>query len=97
MINNKLPLPVNQKAYILHSLLNRESLSEQDYKINGFRSRISNLRLDDGVNIQYTQKDFINEFGRKRKYHDHYIPEPDQEDAVKIYYKINKSTFEEVA
>ena len=90
MITTKLPTPLNQKAFILHTLLNKGPVSERDFNMNGFRSRISDLRLDYDLDIQHTLKDFTNEFGRKGKYREHFLSTDEYEKAIAAYYMMNK-------
>lgn len=82
--------PKNQKAVILKRLIEGEMISERDTVYNGFRTRISELRLDYGVPIRFNWKAFKNEFGHEGKFKVHYILSVDKEDCEKIYDKINK-------
>jgi hypothetical protein len=91
MTKTKLSMPLNQKAFVLHSLLNRPFISERDFNYNGFRSRLSDLRLDYGVQIDYRLIPFVNEFGRKRTYRQHFIKDANEEHAIIAYQKMNKS------
>lgn len=82
--------PKNQKAKLLRRLIMDEMISERDEKMNGFRTRISELRLDHGVPIRFNWKAFTNEFGHEGKYKVHYILTIDKELCEKIYQEINK-------
>jgi hypothetical protein len=59
--------PRNQKAVILKRLIEGEMISERDTVYNGFRTRISEPRIDYGVPIRFNWKPFVNEFGHARK------------------------------
>lgn len=85
-----LPMPVTQKAFILHSLLNRESISEQDFKMNSFRARISDLINDNGINVKNRWVPFVNTFGNKSQYKEHFIDEGEEINAITVYHIINK-------
>jgi hypothetical protein len=82
--------PRNQKALILKRLIDGEMISERDTVYNGFRTRISELRLDHNVPIRFNWKPFKNEFGHEGKYKVHYILSVDKELCEKIYETINK-------
>lgn len=81
--------PKNQLAEVLHGLLTRNEISERDYSLNGFRSRLSNLRKK-GLDIQSKWKDFTSKYGNPGKYKVHYLLSIDLEKAEKIYQEINK-------
>lgn len=80
----------NQLAAVLKRLLEEESLSERDCVFNGFRSRISDLRLKYGLDVRHTEVSFINQFGRESSYRKHYLLIIDKERALLVYEKINK-------
>jgi len=82
--------PKNQKAKLLKALIDGEMISERSVGWNGFRTRISELRLDHKVPIRFNWKPFTNEFGHEGKYKVHYILTIDQEKCIEIYEKINK-------
>jgi len=85
-----LPPPKNQTAYILHTLLNKETLSEQEIPMNGFRARISNLINDYGVQIDFQVKEFTNKFGRKCCYRERFIKKENRPAAIEAYQVVNK-------
>lgn len=80
----------NQLAAVLKMLIENESLSERQQKYNGFRGRISDLRLKHGLDVRFKECDFTNEFGRTSTYRKHYLLVIDKEKAVELYNKINK-------
>jgi len=85
----RLSPPKNQMAYILHTLLNKKTLSEQELSINGFRSRISDLITDYSVQIDFKIKTFTNRFGRKCFYRERFIKKENRQSAIEVYEKIN--------
>jgi len=89
MITTKLPLPTNDNAFVLHCLLNRLFTCERDLKMNGFRARISELRLEYNVTIGFKLTPFVNRFGKKKSYRDHFIDIIDEPFAVSVYDKVN--------
>lgn len=85
----RLSLPKNQKAFILHTLINKMSISEQDIPMNGFRARISELINEHGVDIQSEKIGFKNSFGHSSKYKRRFITKKGIDKAIKVYNKIN--------
>jgi hypothetical protein len=85
----RLSLPKNQKAFILHTLINKKFISEQDVPMNGFRARVSELINDHGVDIQSEMVAFKNTFGHSSKYKKRFIPKKGIDKAIKVYNKIN--------
>lgn len=81
-------LPVNQKAAVLHQLINTEGISERDLPFNGFRSRISDLNKS--IKIDYKEETFVNQFGRKSSYRRHFLQQEQIENAKKLFTEINK-------
>lgn len=80
----------NQLASVLKKLLENESVSERQTNYNGFRSRISDLRLKHNLDVRHTEVEFITEFGKKSSYRKHYLLEIDKDKAVQLYKEINK-------
>lgn len=85
-----LPAPINQTADILKALIEQPGVSEAEKKYNGFRSRISELRNTFGLNIRFVQKEFVNRFGRKSRYREHFLRNADKKEAERVYREINK-------
>jgi hypothetical protein len=85
----RLSPPKNQKAFILHTLINKKHISEQDIPMNGFRARISELINDHGVDIQSEMVSFKNTFGHSGKYKRRFISKKEVDKAIKVYNKIN--------
>lgn len=88
MTKVRLPFPLTQKAYLLHSLLNQEAINEQECKMNSFRARISDLR-DDGVDIKNRWIPFLNRCFKKSRYMEHFLLKEEEENAILIYNRIN--------
>lgn len=82
--------PKNQKAKLLKALIEGNMISERDTNWNGFRTRISELRLNHNVPIRFNWKAFTNEFGHEGKYKVHYILTVDKDMCIEIYEKVNK-------
>lgn len=86
---NFLAPPRSQLAEVLYGLIMENEISEGDYRINGFRSRLTNLRHR-GLDIQCKWKDFTSKYGNHGKYKVHYLFSIDKEKAEKLYQEINK-------
>lgn len=80
----------NQLASVLKMLIENPSVSERDTPFNGFRSRISDLRLKHNLEVRHTEVKFVNQFGRESSYRKHYLLEIDKEKGVELYREINK-------
>lgn len=86
-----LPSPKSVIANILYSLITEHEISEQQYRVNGFRSRISDLRLKYGLDIRFKEKTGKNQFGRSMIYRVHYLLYVDKEAATGVYLKLNSN------
>lgn len=82
--------PKNLCAKLLKAMIEGKVISEQDFRMNSFRTRISDLKNEYGVPFHSAWKEFTNEFGHPGRYRVHFIIELDREDAIKIYEKVNK-------
>lgn len=80
--------PTNTTALVLYYLLTRKSITERDAHLNGFRARISDLR-EMGLNIQFKDVDFVNQFGRTSKVREHSLGEQDYTFALQLYDRVN--------
>jgi len=56
----------------------------------GFRTRVSNLVLEYGLNLETTKAQRCNKFGNSYTYHIHKLPENENEKAIAIYNKMVK-------
>jgi len=81
--------PRTVKAAILRELIMRPEISEQDVRFNSFRSRLSDLRLDHGLNIRFKEKKKKNAFGHDLVYRVHYLWQIEKNKAIRLYKKIN--------
>jgi len=82
--------PKNQICAILRHMIVAGGASERKFPFNGFRSRLSNLRNDHGLNVQVRIIEFTNSFNRDSFYHEHYLLEEDKEAAIELYNRLNK-------
>jgi hypothetical protein len=85
----RLPQPKSQLAEILYGLITENEISESDYRQNGFRSRLSDLRRM-GLDIRDKWKEFRSKFGNPGKYKVRYLWKTQIPKAVKLYQEINK-------
>ena len=56
----------------------------------GFRTRVSNLVLHYGLNLETTKAQRCNKFGNSYTYHIHKLPADQKDKAIKIYNKMVK-------
>ncbi|MHA4844456.1 hypothetical protein ACX0G7_09840 [Flavitalea antarctica] len=82
--------PKNQKAQVLKYLIERETISEQEARMNAFRTRLSDLRLEYHVNVLSKKVEFTTVLGKPSKYNAYYLKPEDKDQAIKIYEEINK-------
>jgi hypothetical protein len=54
----------------------------------GFRTRVSNLVLDYGLNLETTKAKRCNKFGNHYTYHIHKLPASQKEKAIELYNKM---------
>lgn len=89
LVTTKLSKPKSQTAVILRALINRtRGISERSFQMNGFRSRLSDLR-DMGVNIRFVVKHYKNSLKHPSHYRQHFLRNPDKGKAMKVYQQIN--------
>jgi len=86
-----LPEPKKYIAKVLHGLITRPAISEQDFRINSFRSILSDLRREYGIPIRHVDVEGTNEFGRKYIYRRHFLLTISHKRAIKTYLKINQA------
>lgn len=82
--------PRNQTTAILKQLINSGGVSERQFSFNGFRTRLSELRNNHGLEIKIRIIEFTNQFGRDSHYNEHYLTDFEKEKAVKLYEKLNR-------
>lgn len=86
-----LPEPKKCISKVLHGLITKPSVSEQDYRINSFRSILSDLRREYGIPVRHVEVVATNEFGKKIIYRRHFLLTISHKKAIKTYLKINES------
>lgn len=85
-----LSTPKTNKAEILHTLIEKGSVSIKDFPyLAGFRTRISELVNDDEIPLVHISSTGINKFGNTYTYKEHLLPEDQKEVAIKKYDYIN--------
>lgn len=85
-----LPPPTKCISKILYSLITEPAISEQQFKINSFRSILSDLRREYGIPIRHVAVEGTNEFGRKYLYRRHFLLTISREKAIRLYKIINQ-------
>jgi len=89
MAKTELPKPKSAKATILYGLITRQEISEQEYPFNGFRSRVSDLKLKHNLPIRFKKIKGKNQFGHAMVYRVHYLWRISIPKAIRLYRKIN--------
>ena len=87
----QLPPATTQKTAVLKMLIETDGVSEQQTPFNGFRTRISELKLEHELPIQTKRVDFTTQFGRSSAYNVHYLHSEDKMAAVELFNELNKS------
>lgn len=85
-----LSLPKNQTCKILKALIEGRSLTEQQTGMNGFRTRISELKRDHRLPLHWAWKKFTSEFGEESQRKAHFLLDCDREAAIELYERLNK-------
>ena len=80
--------PKTKMAKFLKALIEKKEVSIKTFGESSMRSRISDLRLDYGLNIESRMIEATNEFGNTYRYAS-YVLLTKKNDALKIYNKIN--------
>jgi len=80
--------PKTKMAKFLKALIEKKEVSIKTFGESSMRSRISDLRLGYGLNIESRMIESINEFGNVYRYAK-YVLRTTQKDSLKIYEKIN--------
>jgi len=84
--------PKNNEQEVLLTLIKNGSVSIFDFPyLSGFRTRVSQLRLNYGLNLQRETKLNKNKFGNVFSYAVHNLPEEEKPKALEIYKKITQS------
>jgi hypothetical protein len=86
-----LSTPVNNRAEVLHTLIQKGCVSIQDYPyLSGFRTRVSELSLRYSLTLDSEMIRSTNKFGNNIAYKKHILPQSEQQKAVAIYNEINR-------
>jgi hypothetical protein len=88
MSSIKLPAPRSSTAEVLYGLITRSEISEQDFRMNGFRSRISDLKRM-GIPVKDKTKTRPNIHGHPMTYKVRYLFSISIPKAIRLYLKIN--------
>lgn len=88
------PVPNTNTQEILLQLILTGQVSIFDFSyLSGFRTRVSELVLTHGLELEKEIKSDINKFGNSYWYALHKLPEEQKEFATELYYKlINRNT-----
>lgn len=86
-----LKLPTTNTQEVLYTLIKRGHASLNDFSFSGsFRSRISNLRLDLGLNLIKKMTTRCNKHGNPTTFAIHFLPKEEKDKAINIYKKLTK-------
>jgi len=85
--NGKLKSPTSNLSLVLYYLIHKgkSGLSERQSNQNGFRARLSELRLDYGLIIDRRKVDFKNVFNHASTYTVHFIKNKNRAKAIAVY------------
>jgi len=84
-----LPMPKTATQEVLLSLILQGSVSIFDFAwMSGFRTRISNLKLDYNLNIETEKLKKKNKFGNTYVYCNHILRENEKQNAIDFYYEM---------
>lgn len=96
LFKDNLPEPESSLQDVLYRLIKSGVASIKDFPhLSGFRTRISNLKADHGLNLEIKQGFGTNSHGRKIIFAIHLLPESEYLNAVKLYHKIRGEKKEE--
>lgn len=83
-------LPKSNTEEVLLTLITQGYTSFFDFQyMQGFRTRVSNLVLNYGLNLETTKHQKQNKFGNTYHYALHRLPETEREKAIELYNKLN--------
>lgn len=87
---NGLPQPKTSTQEVLLTLITQGNVSIFDFPyLSGFRTRISNLKLDYNLDIQTEKKTKENKFKNTYTYAYHTLPETEKQKAIDLYNELN--------
>ena len=85
------PFPRTNVQEVLLTLILQGYVSIFDFPyLSGYRTRVSELQLKHGLELERKMAERSNKFGNSYHYAIHRLPEDQKENAIKLYYKINK-------
>jgi len=83
--------PTTNTQEVLYTLIEQGYVSIMDYSyMSGFRTRVSQLVKDHGLNLKRTMVKSYNKFGNAYQYALHRLPKEEKEKAIEIYNKLTK-------
>lgn len=86
------PQPKTNIQEVLLTLITNGKTSFFDFSyMQGYRTRVSNLTLTYGLNLETEKKTKENKFGNQYTYHVHILPDTEKEKAIAIYNKMVKN------
>lgn len=86
---NGLPQPKTATQEVLLTLILQGNVSIFDFAwMSGFRTRISNLKLDYDLNIVTEKLKKTNKFGNTYTYCSRILPEKEKQNAIDLYYEL---------
>lgn len=87
----KLQKPKNDNAEVLRALITKGKVNCIMFSfMEGYRSRLSNLRLKYKIPLDYKVKEKINRHGHKMRFREHFIKPGKTDYAIGVYLKINE-------
>ena len=87
----KLRKPNSHISEVLYHLITKgEASIKEFYWMSGFRTRISDLKLDYGLNLSKKSAESTSKHGNKSKYFVHVLDETESKKAISIYNEFTK-------
>ena len=84
-----LPQPITNVQEVLYTLISQGNVSFIDFSyLQGFRTRVSNLKALYGLKLNIENKEGKNKFGRTYKYHLHVLPLEEKQNAIDLYFEL---------
>ena len=82
--------PINQITEVLYELIRKRKVTHRNFQMQDFRKRISQLKLEHGLNLTTKRIDDVNKYGNAYTYVQHSLPESERQKAVDLYKKLVK-------
>ncbi len=84
------PFPKTSEQEVLLTLITQGHVSIFDFSyLSGFRTRVSELQSQHGLNLDRVTDTRCNKFGNSYSYAIHKLPESEKDTAIALYYKLN--------